>query len=135
MRYLAIELLLREMGKIAPPAWCKLALLGAVHTGKVSLYARSGKVRAFLPPYALHGDGSPLPPLLKWKPWTQKDLIERYGLGDVAIPNESDIEVWDDEWIDEPRRIALGWTEASRVFRRLLSVRRSYDDDKEQVFA
>jgi hypothetical protein len=25
--------------------------------------------------------------------------------------------------------------EASRVFRRLLSVRRSYDDDKEQVFA
>ena len=26
-------------------------------------------------------------------------------------------------------------TEASRVFRRLLSVRRSYDDDKEQVFA
>ena len=26
-------------------------------------------------------------------------------------------------------------SEASRVFRRLLSVRRSYDDDKEQVFA
>jgi hypothetical protein len=28
-----------------------------------------------------------------------------------------------------------GLSEASRVFRRLLSVRRSCDDDKEQVFA
>ena len=38
-------------------------------------------------------------------------------------------------WIPALQSGAILRREASRVFRRLLSVRRSYDDDKEQVFA
>lgn len=59
--------------------------------------------------YALDGESSPLPRRTRWTPWAQEDLIERYGLGDVEIPNTEEIDVWLEHWTDEPKQIALGW--------------------------
>jgi len=111
MRLVPIETLALAMANHAPPAWCKLTIIGAIHTSRVQLFARTGRVRAFLPSYAFNEDDSrtPLPPRLRWTPWTKSDLIERYGLDDVPVPNQEPVEVWLEEWKDQPRQIALGW--------------------------
>ena len=110
MRFVPVEIVSQQMSAFAPPAWCKLTLLGAVYSGRFMLYAKEGRLRAYLPAYSFHGQESPLPPLRKWKPWTQENLIDAYGLKDVEVPNLEPIEIWLEEWRNEPRSIALGWS-------------------------
>ena len=96
------------MAKHAPPAWAKLALNGALLTERVALYAAKGTFRAYLPPYHLQSDDSPLPNLIR----AGRDpiaLIERYGLSDIDRPNLKDIDIWTDIWDGEAKRLALGW--------------------------
>lgn len=107
-RYVMVEELAKLMNQYAPPAWSKLAILGALHTGRVQLHAAKGKFRAFLPAYRFRGEDSPLPPRIRGE-FNEADIIERYHLDLRERPNTEAIEVWTEEWDGEPWSIAMGW--------------------------
>jgi hypothetical protein len=107
-RYVLLKDMLVNMSDYAPPAWCKLALSGAIHTGKVSLYAGTGSIRAFLPPYHLREVGSTFPQRIRERESTE-ELITRFDLEGEPRPNSEEIEIWSDEWEEMPRRLAVGW--------------------------
>jgi hypothetical protein len=112
MRFVFVEVLARAMAQYAPPAWCKLAIQGALHTHRVDLYAATGSIRAYLPRYHLtdeEGRIGGLPPRLRRRGTDQDELLERYHLKDVERPNREPVEIWDESWTSDPWRIAPGW--------------------------
>lgn len=107
-RYVMVEELAKLMGQYAPPAWAKLAIYGALHTGRVQLNAAKGTFRAYIPAYHFRDDNSVLPPLIR-RGFEEAELIERYSLVVTERPNTQPIEVWSEQWDGEPWRIGLGW--------------------------
>lgn len=107
-RFVYLEDVTSKMADYAPPAWCKLALHGALLTERVSLFAARGRIRAYIPPYHLREADSILPPMIRGER-NPDYLIKRFDLQDHERPNTNDITIWDDEWDQEARQIALGW--------------------------
>lgn len=95
------------MAEHAPPAWCKLAIHGAMQTERVSLYSAKGWFRAYVPAYHLVTNSN-LPKLLR-RGTSPEELAERYQLDLAAIDDARDVEIWTEKWQDEPQRIAVGW--------------------------
>lgn len=106
-RFVFVEKLAASMAAYAPPAWCKLALLGAVQSGRLEVYAASAEVRAFIPPY--HLKPHPNADLPVRKGYGVEELVERYGIKLESINPEDEETVWEEAWRDEPQLIASGW--------------------------
>lgn len=106
-KFVLIEVVAREMASYAPPAWCKLALYGAIYSERVRLYSARGNLRAYVPKYHL-APSEHLPALAK-QHHTFESLLDDYGLSKDQIDVSQDVTVWSEQWKDEPKLLALGW--------------------------
>ncbi|MBA4088280.1 MAG: hypothetical protein C0491_10845 [Novosphingobium sp.] len=104
--FVSLKTLAKLMSPHAPPAWCKLAVMGAVHTSRVPLYAAKGTVRAYLPTAYIKPRGT-LPALLR-REHSPDEVIERYGITEDQLQDD-EITFWSEIWNDAPARVGLGW--------------------------
>jgi hypothetical protein len=107
-RFVYLADVVSKMADYAPPAWCKLALYGALLTEKIPLYSAKGHFRAYLPPYSLMEEGSKFPSRIRMASSVDR-IIDDYGLASHTRPNVEDITIWEDTWDGEAKRIAVGW--------------------------
>lgn len=105
--FVRLESLVSAMAKHTPPGWAKHTLWGAILSEKIRLFAMKGSVLAYIPASALEEPKAGLPRLRRAE--LNRQVIETHGLTADDV-DENRLIVWRDDWSDEPKQLALGWS-------------------------